>query len=56
MELDMAYIPSRDPNAHPVGFPGSTYNKVMAEPLIEYAKEIVGYCKVRVDRDARVTG
>lgn len=45
LELDQAYVPSRYPNAHPVGFPGSSYTKTMAERLIGYAKEIVDFCE-----------
>ena len=55
MELDQAYIPSRYPNAHPVGFPGTAYNKVMAQRLIEYAKEIFSYCQETVSQVARKT-
>jgi len=45
LELDQAYIPSRYPNAHPVGSPGDVYTKTVAERLIGYAKEIVMYCQ-----------
>jgi HEPN domain-containing protein len=45
LELDQAYILSRYPNAHPAGFPGTAYTKVMAERLIGYATEIVNYCR-----------
>jgi len=45
LELDQAYIPSRYPNAHPVGSPGDLYTKTVAERLIGYAKEIVMYCQ-----------
>jgi HEPN domain-containing protein len=53
LELDQAYIPSRYPNAHPAGFPGTMYTKVMAERLIGYAKEIVNYCQETVTRVGR---
>jgi HEPN domain-containing protein len=53
LELDQAYIPSRYPNAHPVGFPGTMYTKVMAERLIGYAKEVVNYCEETVSRAGR---
>lgn len=43
LELDQAYIPSRYPNAHPVGSPGSLYTKTVAERLIGYAREIINY-------------
>lgn len=38
-ELDQAYIPSRYPNAHPIGFPGNMYTRAIAERLIGYARE-----------------
>ena len=50
VELDMAYIPSRYPNAHPVGYPGDLYARSMAERLIEYAKEIITYCENTVSQ------
>jgi HEPN domain-containing protein len=48
LELDHAYIPSRYPNAHQVGFPGSLYTKKMAERLIGYSKEIIEYCQSKI--------
>jgi HEPN domain-containing protein len=45
LELDQAYIPSRYPNAHPASFPGKNYTSGMAERLIEYAEQIITYCK-----------
>jgi HEPN domain-containing protein len=48
LELDQAYIPSRYPNVHPAGFPGSTYTRKMAERLIGYARRIVAYCQEAV--------
>ena len=53
LELDQAYIPSRYPNAHPVGFPGNLYSKNVAERLIGYAKEIIDYCKKEISRGRR---
>jgi len=50
LELDQAYIPSRYPNVHPVGFPGSAYTKKMAERLIMYAREIINYCERAVSK------
>ena len=50
LELDQAYIPSRIPNVHPVGFPGDLYTKTVAERLIGYAKEIVEYCENRLQK------
>lgn len=53
LELDQAYIPSRYPNAHPAGFPGSAYTRKMGERLIEYAKQIVTYCRGQVSEALR---
>lgn len=53
LELDQAYIPSRYPNAHPVGYPGSLYTRKMAERLIEYSKEIIKYCRDAVSEVPR---
>ena len=53
LELDQAYIPSRYPNAHPVGFPGSTFTKKMSERLIEYAQQILAYCRDKVSEAPR---
>ena len=44
-ELDKAYIPTRYPNAHPEGAPFELYTRGEAERLIEYAREIIGFCK-----------
>jgi HEPN domain-containing protein len=48
LELDHAYIPSRYPNAHPVGFPGNLYTRGVAERLAGYAREILSYCEKKV--------
>ena len=50
VELDTAHIPSRYPNAHPVGHSGDLYTRSMAERLIEYAKEIITYCENTVSQ------
>jgi HEPN domain-containing protein len=52
LELDQAYIPSRHPNVHPAGFPGSTYTRKMAERLIGYARKVLTYCQDAVPRQA----
>jgi HEPN domain-containing protein len=52
LELDQAYIPSRYPNAHPAGFPGSTYMRKMAERLIGFARKVLTYCQEAVQRQA----
>jgi HEPN domain-containing protein len=43
LELDKAYIPTRYPNAHPSGSPGSRYTKE-ARRLIGYGERIVKFC------------
>jgi HEPN domain-containing protein len=48
LELDQAYIPSRYPNAHPAGFPGKAFTRKMSERLIEYAQQILAYCRDKV--------
>ena len=53
LELDQAYIPSRYPNAHPAGFPGKAFSRQNGERLIEYAKQILGYCR---DKASEVLG
>ncbi len=50
LELDQTYIPSRYPNAHPVGFPGSTFTRKMSERLIEYAQQIIAYCREKLSK------
>lgn len=44
-ELDKAYIPTRYPNAHPEGAPYELYTENEARRLIEYAEEIIRFCK-----------
>lgn len=53
LELDLAYIPSRYPNAHSAGFPGKAYTRKIGERLIEYAREIVTYCRDQVSEALR---
>ena len=53
LELDLAHIPSRYPNAHPAGFPGSAFTQEIAERLIQYAREILKYCSTAVSRVQR---
>jgi HEPN domain-containing protein len=48
LELDQAYIPSRYPNAHPVGHPGTAYTRKMGERLIEYSRQIIIHCQQQV--------
>jgi len=45
LELDKAYIPTRNPNAHPSGSPRRRYTKEEALRLITYAERIFRFCK-----------
>ena len=45
LELDKAYIPTRYPNAHSTSSPRRRYTRKEAERLIEYAEEILVFCK-----------
>jgi len=45
LELDKAYIAARYPNVHPSGSPRSRYIRREAERLIQYAEEILKFCK-----------
>ena len=44
-ELDKAYIPTRYPNVHPEGAPFELYTENEARRLINYAEEILKFCK-----------
>ncbi len=44
-ELDIHYIPSRYPNAHPAGTPHEAYDEETSHRAIECAKKVVGYAK-----------
>ncbi len=44
LELDKAYIPTRNPNAHPSGSARSRYTKKEAMRLIGYAERIFKFC------------
>lgn len=44
LELDKAYVATRDPNAHPAGSPRTRYTKGEATRLIDYADEILRFC------------
>ncbi len=50
LELDKAYIPTRYPDAHPAGAPGSLYTSQEAERLIAYADEILRFCQDLLSR------
>lgn len=45
LELDKAYIPARDPDAHPSGSPRRRYTRGEAERLVRHAEAIVGFCE-----------
>lgn len=47
-ELDKHYIPPRYPNAYPSGAPFEYYTHDEARRAIEYAEEIVGFCRDRI--------
>lgn len=44
-ELDRHYIPTRYPNFHSEGAPMDYYSRVDAERAIEYATEIIEFCR-----------
>jgi HEPN domain-containing protein len=48
LELDQAYIPSRYLNAHPAGFPGKAFTRALSERLIDYAHQLITYCRQRI--------
>ncbi len=50
LELDKAYIPTRYPDAHPSGAPGSLYTSQEAERLIQRADEILRFCQSLLSR------
>ncbi|MBI4329662.1 MAG: HEPN domain-containing protein [Chloroflexi bacterium] len=45
LELDKAYIPTRYPNANPSGSPRKKYARAEASRLVDYAREIILFCK-----------
>ncbi|MEM3381308.1 MAG: HEPN domain-containing protein, partial [Candidatus Bathyarchaeia archaeon] len=45
LELDKAYISTRNPNAHPSSSPRRRYTKKETELLIEYAEKILRFCE-----------
>ncbi|MHC1637266.1 MAG: HEPN domain-containing protein [Candidatus Nezhaarchaeales archaeon] len=47
-ELDRHYIPTRYPNFHPEGAPLDYYTKEDAERAVNYAEEIIKFCKDKV--------
>lgn len=44
-ELDLHYIPSRYPNAHPAGTPHEAYDERISENALEAAEKIIEYVK-----------
>ncbi len=44
-ELDKAYIPTRYPDALPMGSPSKLYNRKEAERLIEDGEKVIEFCK-----------
>ena len=47
-ELDRHYIPTRYPNFHPEGAPMDYYTQEDARRAIEYAEEIVEFCRNKI--------
>jgi len=47
-ELDIHYIPTRYPNFHPEGAPMDYYTRETALRAIEYAEEIIGFCRDKI--------
>ena len=47
-ELDRHYIPTRYPNFHTEGAPLDYYTEKDAKRALEYAKEIVEYCRSKI--------
>jgi len=47
-ELDRHYIPTRYPNFHPEGAPMDYYTREDARRAIEYAEEVVRYCRGKI--------
>lgn len=45
-KLDLHYIPSRYPNAHPSGSPFEYHDENIAEEALKYAKKIIQFVKV----------
>ena len=47
-ELDRHYIPTRYPNFHPEGAPLDYYTKEDAERAVNYAEEIIKFCRDKI--------
>jgi len=47
-ELDRHYIPARYPNFHPEGAPLDYYTERDARRALDYAREIVEYCRSKI--------
>ncbi len=47
-ELDRHYIPTRYPNFHPEGAPLDYYTKEDARRALEYAREIIEFCRSKI--------
>jgi len=43
--LDAHYVPTRYPNGHPSGAPGDHYGDLQSREAIDYARQIVGFCR-----------
>lgn len=52
-ELDRFYIPTRYPNAHPVGSPYEYYTENDARRAIEIARRILEFCRHKIEEIRR---
>ena len=46
--LDNFYVPTRYPNGHPEGAPFEHYGSLQSKEAIEYAGEILEYCRAQM--------
>jgi len=46
--LDNFYIPTRYPNGHPSGAPFEHYSGLQSQQAIQYASEIVEFCRLQM--------
>ncbi len=46
--LDNYYIPTRYANGHPEGAPFEHYGPIQSEQAIQYAREIVAFCRAQM--------
>ena len=51
-ELDHHYITSRYPYCYPIGAPFEYYTKSEAERSVQYASEVISFCKDRLSSES----